>query len=209
MAIERGQQWGSQLVVPVDLVQASSDVELAEYIARGKKNIAVTDGDMWRTIGAGAQVVAAGEMAMCLPIDVMKVDYQIDGIATTKLAVAHVVTRESNTRGGWLRGEVSVIANAQFLDRWDIAPRGHPNDGRVELTQVNRAMGVRQRVAARPRLRTGTHIPHPLIETKSVKSFERCFAQESRQILWIDRQCIGRVQRLSIEVMSDEAFLWM
>lgn len=209
MVIQRGQQWGSELVAPADVVVATTDSELADHIARGQKNIAVSDGDMWRTIGAHDRVVVPGEMATCLPIDVMKVEYHIDGKVVTALAVAHVVMRTTNFAGGWLRGEATVIANAQFLHRWDIAPRGHPNDGRVELTQVARAMGVRQRFSARSRLRTGTHIPHPYIKTQSVKSFVSNFAEESRQFLWIDRRPIGRVQKLSIEVVSDEAFLWM
>lgn len=209
MVIQRGQQWGSERVAPDGLVVASSDIELADHISRGQINIAVSDGDMWRTIGGRDRIVVPGEMAMCLPIDIMKVQYQVDGTVDTKLAVAHVVTRQSNVSGGWLRGEVTVVANAQFLHRWDIAPRGHPNDGRVELTQVARAMGVRQRVSARSRLRTGTHVPHPFIETRSVESFVNNFAEESQHVLWIDRRRIGRVQKLSIEVVSDEAFLWM
>lgn len=210
MVIQRGQQWGSEGIAVSDLVKASTDGELAGQISAGRKNIAVSGGDMWRTIGGRNRQVSSGEKAMCLPIDVMHVEYQTnEGDVITRVAVSNVVLRHANSRGGWLRGEICIAANAQFFKRWDVAPRGHPNDGRIELIQVSRAMGLRQRVAARTRLRTGTHLPHPLIESKSVKSFVTSFNEGSQRVLWIDHQRIGRVKNVSIEVISDEAFLWL
>ncbi|MDP4648906.1 MAG: hypothetical protein NWP39_04005 [Ilumatobacteraceae bacterium] len=210
MVIQRGESWGSEGVAVDDLVWASSDSELAKHISSGRKDIAVSGGDMWRTIGSSNRRVLSGETAMCLPIDVMHVEYQVgNGDIVTKMAVANVVVRPANLRGGWLRGEISVVANAQFLRKWDVAPRGHPNDGRVEVTQVSRDMGLRQRLSARPRLRTGTHLPHPLIETKSVKSFVTSLDEGSHQILWIDQQRIGQVKNVTVQVISDAAFLWM
>lgn len=210
MVIQRGQSWGSEGIAVHDLVWTSSDVELAKHISAGRKDVAVSGGDMWRTIGSRSRRVLPGETAMCLPIDVMHVEYQtVTGDLLTKMAVANVVVRPANVRGGWLRGEISVVANAQFLRKWDVAPRGHPNDGRVELTQVSRAMGLRQRWSARSRLRTGTHLPHPLINAKSVPSFVSNFDEGSQQVLWIDQQRIGQVKSVTIEVISDAAFLWM
>ena len=210
MVIKHGQDWGQESVAPSDLVYAPTDGALAACIGEGHQNVVVTGGDMWRTIGAEGRVVVSGETAICLPIDVMKVDIQLDDESLlSKIAAAHVVFRRSNFRGGWLRGPLTVVANAQFLGDWDIAPRGHPNDGRVELTQVDSTMGVRQRLTARTRLSTGSHLPHPSIETKSVKNYVWESADQAPTILWIDHQCIGQVKRLSIEVCADQAFLWM
>lgn len=210
MVIKHGQDWGREAIAPSDLVLASSDAELATHVGDGKTNIVVTGGDMWRTIGADGRVVAIGESATCLPIDVLKVDYQLaDQSLVSKIAVANIVLRPMNFRGGWLRGSLTVVANAQFLGQWDVAPRGHPNDGRVEVTQVDRHMGVRQRLTARSRLSTGSHLPHPLIKTRSVKNFV-CEGDElARHVLWLDGKYIGRVTKLSCEVSSDAAFLWM
>lgn len=213
MVIKHSQDWGREGVAPNDLVYAPTDSGLAACIGEGCQNVVVTGGDMWRTIGAETRVVVAGETATCLPIDVMKVEFQLedesDELFVSKIAVSHVVLRYANVRGGWLRGPLTVVANAQFLDDWDIAPRGHPNDGRVEITQVDRTMGVRQRMTARSRLGTGSHLPHPMIHTKSVKNFEWVCDHQSPQVLWVDRQRIGRVKSLTIDVCNDEAFLWM
>ncbi len=210
MVIKHSQDWGRESIAPSDLVFALTDSGLAACIGEGHQNVVVTGGDMWRTIGAEGRVVVPDETAICLPIDVMKVEIQLeDESILSKIAVSHVVLRRANIRGGWLRGPVIVVANAQFLGEWDVAPRGHPNDGRVEITQVDRAMGVRQRMTARSRLRTGTHLPHPSIQTQSVKNFVWESADQASTILWTDHQCIGQVKRLSIEVCNDQAFLWM
>jgi hypothetical protein len=210
MVMRRGEDWGRVAIAPSDLVRASSDAELAAHVGEGQKNIVVTGGDMWRTIGADSRVVVSGELGTCLPIDVMKVEFQReDQSIVSKIAVSNIVLRPTSVSGGWLRGSLTVVANAQFLGRWDVAPRGHPNDGRVEVTQVDQGMGVRQRLTARSRLSTGSHLPHPSIQTSSVKNFAWDGDVLVRQVLWLDRQRMGRVTGLSIEVCSDEAFLWM
>ena len=100
MVIQRGESWGSEGVAVDDLVWASSDSELAKHISSGRKDIAVSGGDMWRTIGSSNRRVLSGETAMCLPIDVMHVEYQVgNGDIVTKTAVANVVVRPANLRG--------------------------------------------------------------------------------------------------------------
>jgi hypothetical protein len=42
-----------------------------------------------------------------------------------------------------------------------------------------------------------------------VKSFVASFDEGSHQILWIDQQRIGQVKNVTIQVISDAAFLWM
>ena len=210
MVIRRGEDWGRVAIAPSDLVCASSDAELAAHVGEGQKNVVVTGGDMWRTIGADSRVVVSGESATYLPIDVMKVEFQLeDQSIVSKIAVSNIVVRPTNFRGGWLRGSLTVVANAQFLGQWDVAPRGHPNDGRVEVTQVDCHMGVRQRLTARSRLSTGSHLPHPLIQTRSLKNFVCESDDLAQHALWLDGQYMGRVTNLSCEVCSDEAFLWM
>lgn len=58
-------------------------------------------------------------------------------------------------------GSGMLIANGQFLGRLDIAPRAHPGDGRLEvLVFEGRASDLWRMV---PRMRTGTHLPHPRV----------------------------------------------
>lgn len=215
MAIRNGQEWGSDKLTPNDLVIVAADADLSHAISEGSRDFTLVGGDMWRTIGAKTERPIPGELAKCLPIDVIDVQCELfDGTKLSKYAAAHVVLRRASIRGGWLRGPATVIANAQFLGHWDVAPRGHPNDGRVEVTQVDPTMSLRQRLSARSRIKNGTHVPHPCLAVRSVKEFEFEVKGDSTkeyelQNVWIDGQHFGRVKSLSLEVRSDHAFLWM
>ena len=56
-----------------------------------------------------------------------------------------------------------VVMNGQYLGGSDVAPRGHPGDGRLEV-QVY-ALRAGERAGMRRRLPVGTHLPHPRIVT--------------------------------------------
>jgi diacylglycerol kinase family enzyme len=96
--------------------------------------------------------------------------------------------------------------NVEFIGEWDIAPRGHPNDGRVEVVDVDASMSVRERLAARRRLPTGTHVPHPSIATKSVRSGSWQFERPVDVV--VDGRRVDRASALSIDVLADAATVY-
>ena len=57
------------------------------------------------------------------------------------------------------------MLNADRIGAWDVAPRAHPNDGQLDVVEVDASMGLRDRWQASRRLATGTHVPHPAIHT--------------------------------------------
>ncbi len=137
MTIRRGEQWGEVVDRPADLIVAASDKELARHVAeRVERPLGVSSGDLFRTVGAPARRA----QAVRLPIDVLRVD--ADG--QTHLAVAHVVARRS-----WWRHEIVAAVNVDHVGDWNVAPRAHPNDGRFDVVEVDRAMTIRQRLQAR------------------------------------------------------------
>jgi diacylglycerol kinase family enzyme len=96
--------------------------------------------------------------------------------------------------------------NAEFIGEWDVAPRGHPNDGRMEVFDVDASMTVRDRIAARRRLRTGTHVPHPRVSTRSVRRGAWSFARPLEVV--VDGRRIGRASSLAIDVVPDAAIVY-
>ena len=56
--------------------------------------------------------------------------------------------------------------NSDHLGTWNVAPRAHPNDGKLDVISVGRGMTFRQRLQARTRLELGTHVPHPAIGSR-------------------------------------------
>lgn len=189
MTIRKGEQWGSNVPRPEQLRLAASDQALAEMVAAGVDvPLGVSGGDLFRTVGAPGR----RESVVRLPIDVLRV--VADG--TTSVAVAHVVARRS-----WWRGGIVAIMNVDHLGEWNLAPRAHPNDGRFDVVEVDRAMTVRERVQARGRLGQGTHVPHPRIATRT--GTEATWHFERPQQLWIDGVRAGSVRDLAVEIEAD------
>lgn len=154
MTIRPGEPWGEVVEPPAGLVVATDDGTLARLLdlAAGDP-VLITGGDLLRTIGGPSR---DGQRRR-YPLDLLRVE--LDG-APAVSAVAHVVVRRPG-RLGWWRGPLWMAANVSHLGPWDVAPRAHPNDGRLDVVVVAGTMSVRTRRQARRRLRTGSHLPHP------------------------------------------------
>jgi hypothetical protein len=210
MTIKPGQAWGRPVPRPPDLLVVHSDAELARALSlpQGQaRPIGVGGGDLARTLGvtsATADTSASRPTVNEYLIDLLEVC--LDGAETPIVACAHVVARSPWSGGHWLRGRILVVTNAEFIGEWDIAPRGHPNDGRVEVVDVQASMSVRERLAARRRLPAGTHLPHPSIATGSVRTGSWQFERPLEVV--VDGRRVGRASTLSIGVRSDAATVY-
>ena len=206
MTIRRGQEWGSPSELPRGIAVVGSDAEAAKKLWAGEP-VMLAGGDLARTVGAGGTPVDDGyggqRQLTEAPVDMMAV--RVNG--RTLPAVAHVVVRPPWNRGGWLRGGLTVVMNAQYLGRLDLAPRGHPNDGRVEVSEVYPSMRFRQRLVAWRRARTGSHLPHPDIATTSSSHIR---VTTDGRVVFIDGVCAGRPadDEVVIDVVPDRGVVW-
>ncbi len=207
MTIKPGVPWGRQVSRPDDLVIAHSDHDLARALAQQPgPPIAAAAGDLARTLG-----VRDNDHRSTInefPIDLIEVrlDAQPDLPSEPFVACAHVIARSPWRRGHWWRGPILAVMNAEFIGDWDVAPRGHPNDGRAEVFEVDASMSVRDRLGARRRLATATHVPHPRITTRSVRTATWDFARPLDVI--IDGRLAGRASSLVITVQPDAAIVY-
>src|SRR5262249_39222721 len=157
MTIEKGQPWGSparHLSLP-ESVTVDGDAEARVAVERARRAndpvppLVLLGGDLCRTVGGtGDAGHARGPDALALPCDIGSV--RPDG--RQPWFVAPLGARRS-----WWRGRIFAAMNAQFLGRFDVAPRGHPNDGVIEVLDVDPSLGLADRVRAWRRLPTGTH----------------------------------------------------
>lgn len=204
MTIRPGEQWGRSVPRPAHLRVAHSDAALAAMLTDGSA-AAASAGDIARTLGRPRVVDSeppADELIEA-PLDLVAVS--VDDSDPTH-AVAHVVARSPWWRGSWWRGPVVVVMNAEFIGEWDVAPRGHPNDGRVETFEALPGLGLRQRFGCSRRLRSAGHVPHPGIRTRSVRSATWTFEHPVEVLA--DGRRIGRGRRLGITVLPDAAVLY-
>ena len=197
MTVERGRAWGRLAPLPVDGVVVSSDRDAAAVVADARARgdalptIGLLGGDLCRTLGGtGDEARLHGPDAITLPVDVAEVD--IDGHAHVFLA--HVVARRT-----WWTGRVWAAMNAEWLGEWDVAPRAHPGDGLLDTFDVS--MSLRDRIKARRRLATGTHVPHPAIAQQRVGRAEVGF--DSRLGIWIDGLRVSDATSLAVRVTGE------
>ena len=174
VTIKPGEPWGDVGPVPAGLVPVYSDAALREIVEMGRRSdaplppVGLLGGDLMRAVGGTGDAHrfdGSGEVAR-LPVDIVRVE--ADG--EVAWFVAQLIARRS-----WWRGELVAAMNAQYRGVYDIAPRAHPNDGRVDVVRVAAAMSVGDRWKARRRLPQGTHVPHPAITTRPAGTIEITF----------------------------------
>jgi hypothetical protein len=183
-------------------VTASSDAELQRLVdahrraGRPLPAVRLAGGDLWRSCGGSPDRLVAepepGDLVVWLPVDLVHVAF--DG--AEHWGAAHAVARRS-----WWSGPLLAIMNAEHLGRWDVAPKAHPGDGRVDVVSVAASMSRRQRWAARRRLVTGTHVPHPDIGVRRLAEGEWTFDRPVR--VWVDGVEVGTTAHLSARVEPD------
>ena len=140
--------------------------------------------------GRGDEARLRSAEAMTLPVDLGSV--LIDG--RQHWFVAHLVARRS-----WWRGRVVAVMNAQWIGAWDVAPKGHANDGMLDVLDGD--PGFDDRLKVRKRLATGTHVPHPAIAVSRVAALQVAFDRPTP--IWLDGERVGTARSLSVRTEPD------
>ncbi len=198
MTIRKGEPWGTVGPLPAGAVRVHSDAELhllvnaARSASAALPVVVLLGGSLMRAVGGGGDARRLdGEVAL-LPVDLVRIDLD----DSTSWAVAHVVARRS-----WWRGPIMAAMNAEFIGDWDVTPRGHPNDGRLDLLEVSPTMSMRDRWRAKRRLPAGAHVPHPAISVRQTASVLRTF--ERPVDVWADGVALGASRTVRLEVEPD------
>ncbi len=168
MTVRKGADWGGSASIPDDLVVVRTDAQARHVLSEARDAgdalpaIGLLGGDLCRTLGG-----RGGDRARLRDVGTVAV---VDlGIAVTDgvehLFVAHLVLRRS-----WWWGRTVAVMNGQYVGDWDVAPRAHPGDGRLDVIDADLSLGDRWK--ARSRLAGGTHVPHPDIAQSRVRSWE-------------------------------------
>jgi hypothetical protein len=197
VTIKKGEAWGSAAPLPDNGVVVRSDAEAAEALEDARRLgrplpvLGLLGGDLCRTLGGtGDPGRLTSPDAMTFPVDLGEV--LVDG--RIHLFVAHV------TAGSRLR---FVAMNAQWLGPWNVGPRGHPNDGRLDVYEGS--LSLLDWWQVRRRLPLGAHLPHPRIEERHVPAVQVGFAEGLP--LHIDGRHLGDARNLSLRVAPDALYV--
>ena len=123
-------------MLPPDGVVVRTDAEARAVVTAARRAgepvpaLGLLGGDLCRAVGGTGDEARLREGGTVLPVDLGAV--LVDG--RLHWFVAHLVARR-----GWWRGRIVAAMNAQHVGAWDVAPRGHPNDGRLDVLDARPA----------------------------------------------------------------------
>lgn len=197
--ISPGSPYGVITETPSGVVEVNTDADAANVVREARRHgasppaLLLRGGDLHRTLGgiaSSGDSARIGRTSVMFPVDLGVVE--VDG--TEHIFVAHAVLRRQMWSGPFL-----VAMNAQWCGPLDLGPRSHPGDGLLDITSG--ALGARQRLEARRRARSGTHLPHPDLVVR--RSHQEVFESERPFTLYLDGQPVQRCQRVLLRVESD------
>ncbi|MFV1991538.1 MAG: hypothetical protein ACC652_12445 [Acidimicrobiales bacterium] len=158
MTIRYGEKWGKPISIPEDTPVATTDREVASLYSQGHSVIRLDGGDVHRVFGQPARRADCDLWGF--PMDVAWFDSDLG----RQVFVAHLLV-------GMRRGIPEIaLMNSGFYGEWELAPRGHINDGRLEVVSLSIPRADRREF--RRRVVSGSHVPHPGIEIRSVKKWQ-------------------------------------
>ena len=157
-----------------------SDLEIAQHYVSGDiaAPCTLTNGSIAQSLGINSEISIDDplhdQQMTLVKIDLLQIDYR-----TTASSNANSSTSSRVVVAGTLaiqhRTQLStclILSNSGILHGRDVLPRAHPNDGFVDVLEVDPKITVRQRVTAWRRSATGSHLPHPSIRVSRSIDFQ-------------------------------------
>jgi hypothetical protein len=196
VTIRKGEAWGAPGRLPDDGVVVRSDAEARGVLETARREgrpfpvLGVLGGDLGRTLASpGEEDRLRSPAAMTFPFDLGQV--LVDG--RLHLFVAHLVARNRL----WTRAVGAM--NVPWLGPWNLGPKAHPNDGRLDTFDAR--LPLRDLAKVRRRLPTGTHLPHPGIEVRRAAAVT--FELERPLPVWLDGERVDEGRVLAVRVEPD------
>lgn len=201
MTIRKGETWGEPGPLAGDGLRVNSDaearaeLEAAAREGRPPRELGLISGDLARTVGVRDGESRLGRPdTIRLPIDSVQVF--LDGVE--HWFIAHLVVR----RPFW-QGNFVAMMNAEYLGPWRMAPASHPNDGRVDV--ITGELSLSDRVKARSRLVSGTHLPHPDISLRRLRQVE--LELDGRVPVALDGVVVAKPKLIEVQVHPDSVIV--
>ena len=197
MTIQKGQPWGTSIVVPMETRDVDSDWQLARGTPHDLH--VLSGGNIFTSLGE-PHSVEVDDIRTMVHIDALECTISTDVSTYVVLASANVEI------GYWVRWGRSrryvVITNGGILNGRNIAPRAHPNDAVVDMMTLSASMPLRARCASRQRARSGNHLPHPDITVERGETFSISRGQKNER-LRIDGDLVASWSSVCIKVVPD------
>lgn len=180
--IRRGEPWEepSEGAIPPPLVRGT-DHDLAHAVAAGGRELRFEPtgpSDLAHALGLDPGR-AGGGAASTVDVDLIHVGEGEVAVNSVVLGIPpHRLRRWHRSRSIRMdvdgrplhvrRSTTVAVVNGGWIEGFDVAPRAHPGDGRLDL-QIYAVPGP-QRGELRRRLATASHLPHPGVTERRVRA---------------------------------------
>lgn len=175
MTIRKFGSYGTPTSRPSNLVTKQSDVEVAQHFSSDNRGTpcTVTDGSIAQAFGinrdSSVHSSQLDQPMTLVDIDLMQIEYRTNtSKITSSLIVAGSLTMQKLTA----LSTSLILSNSGILHGRDVLPRAHPNDGFVDVLEIDPKIRLRQRVLGWHRSKTGSHLPHPHFQVSRTNDFQ-------------------------------------
>jgi hypothetical protein len=192
VTIKRGEEWGTPGPRPDGTIVVASDAQaraVVEPLRRANEPIpplAPRRGDLARTVGA----IGPREETRLLPCDLGAA--LLDG--KLHWFVSSLVAGEP-----FRRGRCVAVMNAAWLGDWNVAPKAHPNDGLLDILDMQLSFAQARQAGKRAKL--GDHLPHPGIEVSRMAAMQLELARPL--VVRLDGEVVGSFRTISVRCEPD------
>ena len=207
MTIGRLSPYGTSVVRPQHLGVLRSDREIASDFLKGDQRAfnTVIQGSIAQALGITSNDSSNNSRALVthVLIDLLHVEFGTTDTqdTPTSIVVAGSILLQHHT----LLKTHLILSNSGIVRGRDVLPRAHPNDGYVDVLNIDEAITTRQRLSAWHRAQTGSHLPHPQLRASRSAEFEWS-GRASRMVA--DDVTFAGVVWLRCKVLTDATSLY-
>lgn len=157
-------EFGRVDVVPNGTAPCNSDPECAEAVESGLPILPVA-GVLAHSLGVGSLPASPGQPCIILGIDrIVVIAKSSRGESFSFSAISDI------TFGNYWHGQFHVVTSTGWSGGREVCPRAHPGDGVLDYLRIEESMSFRQRLKARRKMRSGSHLPHPGLRVSRIES---------------------------------------
>ena len=169
MTISKHGSYGTPVSRPPTLNVLQSDLEIAQHYVSGHTATpcTVTNGSIALSLGISSEMnlrdSESNQQMTLVDIDLLQIDFRTrppstaNSSTSSRIVVAGTIAIQHRTP----LSTCLILSNSGILRSRDVLPRAHPNDGFVDVLEVDPKISIRQRAIAWSRSATGSHLPHP------------------------------------------------
>ena len=169
MTISKHGSYGTPVSRPPTLNVLQSDLEIAQHYVSGHTATpcTVTNGSIALSLGISSEMnfrdSVSNQQMTLVDIDLLQIDFRTrppstaNSSTSSRIGVAGTIAIQHRTP----LSTCLILSNSGILRSRDVLPRAHPNDGFVDVLEVDPKISIRQRAIAWSRSATGSHLPHP------------------------------------------------